>query len=144
MPPFLGQGMCSGFRDAHNLAWKLDLILTGEHGTELLDSYAAERSPHVRAITKRAVELGRVQTIRDEKAAKMRDDELLRRKRKGNDPRIQVPRISAGYPGDRLPEDRARGQLFPQGWVTAVRRSGSGSTTSSAGAGYCSFVTRPC
>jgi len=45
MPPFLGQGLCSGIRDASNLAWKLDLALRSEAGEELLDSYTAERKP---------------------------------------------------------------------------------------------------
>ncbi len=119
MPPFLGQGMCSGFRDAHNLAWKLDLILNGEYGAELLDTYAAERSPHVRAITERAVELGRLQTIRDERAAKLRDDELLRRKRSGERPQgFRFPGYLDGFLAPASPDDHARGELFPQGWVT--------------------------
>ena len=43
MLPFLAQGMCSGIRDSHNLAWKLDLVLTGRAGAALLDTYQAER-----------------------------------------------------------------------------------------------------
>ncbi len=59
MPPFLGQGMCSGIRDAANLAWKLDLVRRGEAREGLLDTYEAERRPHVSSIIDSAVGLGR-------------------------------------------------------------------------------------
>lgn len=118
MPPFLGQGMCSGFRDAHNLAWKLDLVLNDQCDEELLDTYAAERSPHVRAITERAVELGRVQTIRDEQAAKLRDDELLRKRLRGERSEgFQFPGYHDGLLAPASSVDHARGELFPQSWV---------------------------
>lgn len=57
-PPFLGQGMCAGIRDAANLAWKLADVVSGRRPEQLLDSYESERSPHVRQYIERAIRLG--------------------------------------------------------------------------------------
>ena len=80
MPPFLGQGMCSGVRDAHNLAFKLDRVLRGTLGAQVLETYQSEREPHVRAVVEKGVELGRTQTIRDPERAAERDRTLLARR----------------------------------------------------------------
>lgn len=60
MPPFNGQGMCSGLRDADNLAWKLELVHLGLLSTDLLDSYDAERRPHAVATVEHACDAGRL------------------------------------------------------------------------------------
>jgi 3-(3-hydroxy-phenyl)propionate hydroxylase len=60
MPPFLGQGMCSGIRDAHALAWRLDLVLGGRADEALINDYEFERLDHVSHIIKGAMFLGRV------------------------------------------------------------------------------------
>ncbi|KMO32224.1 bifunctional 3-(3-hydroxy-phenyl)propionate/3-hydroxycinnamic acid hydroxylase [Methylobacterium aquaticum] len=57
-PPFLGQGMCAGMRDAGNLAWKLARVLRGQADDGLLDTYQEERCPHVREYIELAVRLG--------------------------------------------------------------------------------------
>ena len=57
-PPFLGQGMCTGIRDAANLAWKLARVLQGKSSERLLDSYESERAPHARQFIAEAVRLG--------------------------------------------------------------------------------------
>ena len=57
-PPFLGQGMCAGMRDAGNLAWKLGRVLRGRNDDGLLNTYQTERAPHVREYVELAVRLG--------------------------------------------------------------------------------------
>lgn len=59
-PPFAGQGMNSGVRDAHNLAWKLACVVKGELGPGLLETYAKERSPHAWSLVEMAVNIGKV------------------------------------------------------------------------------------
>ena len=59
-PPFAGQGMNSGIRDAHNLAWKLAAVVKGSLGEGLLDSYERERAPHAAALIQLAINIGRV------------------------------------------------------------------------------------
>lgn len=97
MPPFLGQGMCSGLRDASNLAWKLAAVVRGDADQELLDTYEAERSPHVGTIVKAAIEFGRLVCMTDHAEAAARDKRLLS---KGQTSREQaaftLPRLERG------------------------------------------------
>ena len=60
MPPFAGQGMNSGLRDAHNLAWKIAAVVSGSLGSDLLDSYEIERREHVAAMTQLGIRMGQV------------------------------------------------------------------------------------
>ena len=70
-PPFMGQGMCTGIRDAANLAWKLIACLKGADDA-LLDTYPAERAPHARAYVETATRLGRlINTLDRDSALKM-------------------------------------------------------------------------
>lgn len=59
-PPFAGQGMNSGVRDAANLAWKLDHVLSGQLGPALLSTYPAERHAHVRQMIQLALRMGAI------------------------------------------------------------------------------------
>src|SRR5690606_978831 len=73
MPPFQGQGMCSGMRDAKNLAWKFDYVLRGIASPDLLDTYQEERYPHVYDWTVISLESGKIPCIVDPKQAEERD-----------------------------------------------------------------------
>lgn len=113
MPPFLGQGMCSGIRDAQNIAFKLDAVLRGADDA-LLDTYQSEREPHVRAIIAKGIELGRVQTVRDPVAAAERDARLIaQREANGRPEKMRFPGLGPGL-RDASPQ---AGHLMPQGRV---------------------------
>src|SRR4026209_2279247 len=76
MPPFLGQGLCTGFRDAHNLAWKLDLVLKGKAPDRLLDTYQLERGPSARDTIIESARIGVAVNERDPEKVKARDAQL--------------------------------------------------------------------
>ena len=118
-PPFLGQGMCQGVRDVSNLAWKLIAVMrgevTGRAADALLDSYGAEREPHVRELTSRIKAIGAVISERDVDRARARDA-ALRAACDGivkDTPRQDVlPRLEQGCLSAQ--DHGARGTLFPQ------------------------------
>jgi hypothetical protein len=69
----MGQGLCSGVRDAANLAWRLDLVLRDAAADDLLDGYTAERQPQNEWIVNLSTEMGRVSCTLDPQAAAERD-----------------------------------------------------------------------
>ncbi|MFZ5784221.1 MAG: bifunctional 3-(3-hydroxy-phenyl)propionate/3-hydroxycinnamic acid hydroxylase [Pseudomonadota bacterium] len=107
-PPFLGQGMCAGMRDAANLAWKLAAVIRGDASDALLDTYESERLPHVRTFIELAVRLGAVLQETDPDAAAMRD----RRFENGAE-LFDFPQPQIG-PGWRLDAAAPVGTIFPQ------------------------------
>ncbi len=117
MPPFAGQGMCSGLRDAANLAWKLEAVLRGAADEALLDTYQAEREPHVRGIIDLAIGMGRMVCTLDVAAAAMRDQQMLAQRAAGA-PGLPMPttRLTGGC---LMAGPAAAGELFPQPWTGA-------------------------
>ncbi|WP_406131619.1 FAD-dependent monooxygenase [Streptomyces sp. NBC_00989] len=73
MPPFAGQGLNSGVRDAANLSWKLAEVLAGRAGDALLDTYDVERRPHAQAVIDLSVQLGRTIMTTSRPRAYLRD-----------------------------------------------------------------------
>lgn len=106
-PPFLGQGLCAGIRDAANLWWKLDRVARGAAPASLLDTYEPERSPHVRAFIELAVRLGDVIQATDPAVAAERDRRFLQ----GEAAVFEFPAPGLG-PG--LHQGALGGTLFPQ------------------------------
>ena len=109
MPPFMGQGLCSGLRDAANLAWKLRTVIEDERAEALLDTYQGEREPHVRFVIERAIEMGRMVCTLDPDVAASRDNEMLAQPRIGGP--VQLPPLAEGC---LMPGTPGAGEIFPQ------------------------------
>ena len=123
MPPWIGQGMAAGVRDAANLCWKLAAVLRGELPEAVLDSYEAERKPHVKEITKRAVFVGRIITERRLPVTRIRNAALRGLNRipgfsnwLQDSHWIPLAHFSAGF--QARPRTKASGHQIPQPWVT--------------------------
>ncbi len=71
-PPFIGQGLCAGLRDARNLTWKLARVLRQGADEGLLDTYERERKPHARYVIRLAVAIGWAMTGGQDRAAALR------------------------------------------------------------------------
>ena len=76
MPPFLGQGLCAGMRDATALAWRLAAVIEGSATDTILAPYGAERSGHVQEIIHQAVELGRLICMLDPDEVAARNEQM--------------------------------------------------------------------
>ncbi|MCP2256005.1 flavoprotein hydroxylase [Prauserella aidingensis] len=120
MPPFRGQGMCSGIRDAANLAWKLDLALRDVAAPDLLDTYVTERSAHVQHAIQMSVELGKVICETDPEKVAQRDAHLIGAGARPETALPPVPPAALG-PG-ALQSDDAGKPLAPAGQVAVQGR----------------------
>ncbi|WP_051423452.1 bifunctional 3-(3-hydroxy-phenyl)propionate/3-hydroxycinnamic acid hydroxylase [Arthrobacter sp. MA-N2] len=124
MPPFLGQGMCSGLRDAAAIAWRLDLILRGLAPESILESYQSERLPHVQQVITDAVAIGELISITDPGQAAERNQRLLQ---EGLDGGSGAKGLKLGWrlgPGLQPADDQIAGFLGVQGVVSHSGRMG--------------------
>lgn len=124
MPPFAGQGMCSGIRDAANLTFKLDLVLRGAAAPALLDTYGTERSAHVQYAIGMSIELGKVICVTDSDAAAERDAYMIGN---GADPDRALPPLPPTVLTGGLVargEAGAAGQLSRQARISYRGRTG--------------------
>lgn len=128
-PPFIGQGLVAGLRDASNLAWKLAWVCRGLASPALLQSYTPERQPHVRSMIRLARWMGWLVMPRHRPAAwlihgGMRLLQTVPRLRRLFE-RLEIkPRYAFGE-GCRVPGGQRRGPLmrggqWPQTWVRSA------------------------
>jgi 3-(3-hydroxy-phenyl)propionate hydroxylase len=123
-PPFAGQGMNSGVRDAFNLAWKLAEVTQGRAGPGLLESYETERAPHAWALIRMALTIGRYMQPKSRASAMLMQAalRLISLYRPARDYVLHLkfkpkPRYAQGFFVPRAVADKQRlrpGQLFIQ------------------------------
>ena len=125
-PPFIGQGLCAGLKDACNLTWKLARVLEQGGDERLLDTYESERKPHARHMIRLAVAMGWAMTGGQDGAAVLRRRLLAAA--------CRIPGLTAAVGRDLSPPLTAGplvrrgirrglvGTHCPQPWITADGR----------------------
>jgi 3-(3-hydroxy-phenyl)propionate hydroxylase len=115
-PPFIGQGMCAGIRDAANLTWKLALVVGGRADDRLLDTYQAERKPYARRVIQMAMLVGWLMTGGSARTCRVRRAALRAISRLPGAEAKVLNAVWPGFPtGPLQPSgDRGAGRLCPQ------------------------------
>lgn len=122
MPPFMGQGLCSGVRDAANLAWKLAEVVHGQSPDALLDTYEAERRPHVAAVTALSIEAGRLITRLSIDPSAVPEPDRPDPTRWSRLPGLD---LGGAFPvGHQLPQPDRLDESLPDGWVWVAADDG--------------------
>ena len=125
-PPFLGQGLNSGFRDGVCLGWKLPLVLSGACDPALLDSYQDERGAHARDLVDRAVGIGQLMETLAAREAGLPDPHASAETRAAPPNGQIIPPIRGGTLLDaQIADDAPTGRPFFQ---PHVRRAGGPTT----------------
>jgi 3-(3-hydroxy-phenyl)propionate hydroxylase len=123
-PPFVGQGLVAGLRDAGNLCWKLAWVLKGQAAPAILSTYDRERRPHVVAMVRLATRMGKLVMPRTALAAWLSHGVMVafrlipRLRRLFEELEMKPPHsfktgLVAKNGASRVP----RGSLLAQGWV---------------------------
>ena len=108
MPPFMGQGMCAGIRDASNLAWKIATCLRVKHNDTFLNTYQSERSLNVREYIETTMRMG--EFVNAVESIQITDN--IRSDNKGIKSMQSIrPKMGKGLGNLK---DKNRGKIFPQ------------------------------
>jgi 3-(3-hydroxy-phenyl)propionate hydroxylase len=123
MPPFAGEGMCAGLRDAVALGWRLNAILENRLAPGVLDSYATERMEHAKHYIHFSQELGKIICITDEAEAAARDVRM-KAELAARDNRPVTADVGSLGPGAWCEDSAHAGKLSVQGVVEARGQRG--------------------
>jgi len=108
MPPFMGQGMCAGIRDASNLAWKISLCIKNKHDGKFLDTYQTERFSNAKEYIETTMRMGEfVNAVGSENIT----DNISSEPDGTKSMQSIKPKLGSGL-GSK--SDKNRGKIFPQ------------------------------
>ncbi len=122
MPPFAGEGMCAGLRDAVALSWRLVGLLDGSLRADCLKSYESERLSHARHYIEFSQQLGEIICITDPVKAQERDARMMAELAARDHAPITGDLVKLG-PGAWCEECDSGGELSPQGIVSFEGRT---------------------